>query len=103
MSSAVAFQDHGILKDKPMTVSKDILDNTGQSGGQTIEMTDARGAQRVGLIWVLGISMILAVVALFGYWALDSHHLSQGNSSGASVKAASDTFHAGPAPVTPHA
>ena len=40
-------------------------------GGQTIGVDDARGAQRVGLIWMLVISTALAAVLLLGFWAFN--------------------------------
>ena len=34
----------------------------------------ARGGVNTGLIWILGISMLLAVVFLLGYWLLSARH-----------------------------
>jgi hypothetical protein len=45
------------------------------AGGQEIGVTEARGGQRVGLIWVLVISLGLAVVGLLGYSTLNSGHM----------------------------
>lgn len=42
---------------------------------QRIEVTDARGAERVGLIWMLGISTSLAAMMLIGVWAFNSDHM----------------------------
>ncbi len=49
--------------------------------GPTIEVTDARGARRVGLIWMLVVSTALAALVLLGIWAFDSHHLSKVSAS----------------------
>ncbi len=46
-----------------------------QGAGQTIGVTDARGARRVGLIWMLVISTALAVIAVLGVWALNIQRL----------------------------
>ena len=42
---------------------------------QTISVDDARGAQRVGLIWMLLISTVLAAVLLLGFWAFNLRDL----------------------------
>jgi hypothetical protein len=42
---------------------------------QWIEVTDARGAQRVGLIWMLVTSTGMAATILIGIWAFNSHHM----------------------------
>ena len=44
-------------------------------GVQTIGVEDARGAQRVGLIWMLVISTALAAVLLIGLWAFNFGNL----------------------------
>ena len=37
--------------------------------GETIEVTDARGGQKTGhMQWVLGVSTVLAVLAMIGAW-----------------------------------
>jgi hypothetical protein len=37
--------------------------------GETIEATDARGAQKTAYMrWVLGVSVVLAVLAVIGAW-----------------------------------
>ncbi|WP_397401149.1 hypothetical protein [Phenylobacterium sp.] len=37
--------------------------------GETIEVTDARGGQKTGhMRWVLGVSTVLAVLAMIGAW-----------------------------------
>ena len=37
--------------------------------GETIEVTDARGGQKTGhMRWVLGVSIVLAVLAMIGAW-----------------------------------
>jgi len=69
------------------------LDNPPDGG---IEMTRARGAQRVGFIWILLISMALAWMALFGYWAIDSHHLATAREG---PKAPAAAFTATPPPA----
>ena len=48
-----------------------------QAEGPAIEVTKARGARRVGLIWMLVISTALAALVLLAIWAFDSHHLSK--------------------------
>lgn len=50
--------------------------------GTVIEATKARGGRGVGLIWMLGISTVLAVLALLAIWAVNSgrlHGASQDN------------------------
>jgi len=42
------------------------------NGVQTLGEQDARGAQRVGLIWVLVISTLLAAAVVFGLWMYNS-------------------------------
>ena len=69
----------------------------GETEGPQIEMTRARGAERVGFIWVLLISMALAWVVLFGYWALESHHLASARQAVPQAPAAA--FTATPAPA----
>ena len=44
-------------------------------GVQKISVNDARGAQRVGLIWMLVVSTVLAVVLLIGFWAFNLSNL----------------------------
>ena len=44
-------------------------------GVQTISVDDARGAQRVGLIWMLVVSTVLAAVLLIGFWAFNLRNL----------------------------
>ena len=48
---------------------------TGADGAQTIGVDDARGAQRVGLIWMLVISTALAALLLLGLWAFNFRDL----------------------------
>ena len=37
--------------------------------GETIQATDARGGQKAGhMRWVLGVSTVLAVLAMIGAW-----------------------------------
>ena len=56
--------------------------------GGNIGVTKARGATRVGLIWMLVISTAAAVVVVFGIWAIESGRL------------ASSEKHSGPTAVT---
>lgn len=45
----------------------------------SLDVTHARGARRVGLIWMLIASTALAVIALFGAWAFHAPQLSRAN------------------------
>jgi hypothetical protein len=56
---------------------------------QWIEVTDARGAQRVGLIWMLVISTSFAAVILMGIWAFNSHHMNSASHNDNPTSAAS--------------
>jgi hypothetical protein len=65
------------------------------SVGKAISTTSARGARRVGLIWVLAISTVLAALALLGYSTLNSRHMNTSSqASGANAKSAADSFNA---------
>lgn len=64
----------------------------------TLTPTEARGGQRVGLIWMLVISTALAAIALVGYWAINSRHMNSVDAKrDAGKPAASSTFNT-PAP-----
>jgi hypothetical protein len=48
-------------------------DPSAQAGdGVTLNVVQARGAQRSGAIWILVVSLTLAVVALGAYWLIQS-------------------------------
>lgn len=67
----------------------------------TLTPTEARGGQRVGLIWMLVISTALAAIALLGFWAINSHHMNSAQAStDASKASAAATFNT-PAPPSP--
>jgi hypothetical protein len=40
--------------------------------GVTLNVVQARGAQRTGAVWILAISLSLAIVALGAYWLIQS-------------------------------
>ena len=53
---------------------------SGEPAGPEVSVTDARGAQRTGRnIWILVISLSLAVVFLLGYTLMHAHRFSQIN------------------------
>ena len=53
-----------------------ILRRRAKPDGQTISVTDARGAiSGTGTIWILIISTVLAVVLMLGFWAFNSRDL----------------------------
>jgi hypothetical protein len=43
--------------------------------GVTLNVVDARGAQRNGAIWILVISLSLAIVVLGAYWLIQSSQM----------------------------
>ena len=46
------------------------------AAGPELSATEARGAERTGRnIWILGISTLLAVVLLIGYWLIHAPHM----------------------------
>jgi hypothetical protein len=66
-----------------------------------LEATDARAGQRVGLIWVLGISTALAVAGVLGYWLLSSGGLSATERKSDAREAASAASFQAPEPPSP--
>ena len=51
--------------------------DTDGAAGPEVTVTEARGAERTGRnIWILVISLALAVVLLLGYWLLHAPHMS---------------------------
>ena len=51
---------------------------TPEAAGPEVTVNEARGAVRTGRnIWILGISLTLAVVFLLGYWLLHASHMSK--------------------------
>jgi hypothetical protein len=64
-----------------------------------IEMMRARGAQRVGFVWILLISTVLAAVVLFGYWAIESGHLASARQAAEGPTAPAAAFTKTPAPA----
>ena len=51
--------------------------DTTDAAAPDVAVTDARGAVRTGRnIWILVISLTLAVVLLIGYWLLHASHMS---------------------------
>jgi len=47
--------------------------------GVTLNVIDARGAQRTGAVWILAISLALAIVALGAYWLIQSPRMAAVN------------------------
>jgi hypothetical protein len=47
--------------------------------GVTLNVVEARGAQRTGAVWILAISLALAIVALGAYWLIQSPRMAAVN------------------------
>jgi len=77
------------------------LPSVDANGVQTLGVQDARGAQRVGLIWVLVISTLLAAAVLFAFWMFTSGKMSSEQQEIDARKPAAAASFDTPAPPSP--
>ena len=64
----------------------------------TLDPEAARGARKVGFIWILGVSTTLAIVAMLGFWAFSMGALSDSQADSDTSKAAAAQTFDTPAP-----
>ena len=78
------------------TTASNLSPSVDEPAPQDVDMVAARGAKRVGFIWILTISTVLAILALSAVWVVMSH----GRPSGAAPAASRPLQHA---PANPNA